>query len=436
MSPPGIAFIRSIFHHILLYQRHIKLVSVLVIANSLASAAGWFTQIMIANILGKELFGRVAFATSIGIFGQVFVRVGLDRTLVRDLVHYPDRFEEFVEASLYLRYLLALVLLFGLLLWKVMSPVSAVSWGEAMIIMGSSVLSLDLQPVYDVWGKMQRHVIYFLSQKILYLLLIWSAFYFLKDNFSIFLIGAAAISSALFYLIIQHQWALKEMRFKSHQSFRMIAAAVKWLLRENWLIWISALLGLAVIQINQLALKKYCGYAELGLYAAAWQFVIIGTILIDQISRVGRPAMARITMPGASGEVKRLFLYRYIAVMVGIITPPALMMVLLRNSIFKVLFKPEYGAAANILPMLSAYLLLLSIGMVFSQYILSVRLERLYFYSIMIGSILSYVLSHVFIPQYGIVGATWVLLLSHGASILCYIAGALFLTKSESAIHP
>jgi O-antigen/teichoic acid export membrane protein len=401
------------------HQNRIMTFSSLVFANVLAAAAGWMTQIHIANTLGKEIFGQVAFAVAIGTFGQVIIRVGLDRTLVRDLIHFPDRFSDLVQASLYLRYAIALVILCGLLIWKFLHP-GSMSWGVVLIAMGSSVMSLDLQPVYDVWHKMQRHTVYYLIQRACYLLLVWAALLIFQSALSVLWIGAVTVISVILYLVLQHRWAFQHMDREGKKSFTELAGSIMWLIRHNLLVWLSAIFGLSIVMLNQVLLKRYSGFAELGVYAVAWQLVMIGTLLIEQISRIGRPAMARITRQGISRQEQSRFILQYAAVMAGVVIPLVGVMVFSPNIIITLLFRSEYHAATSILPILGVYLLLYSVGIVLSQYVLSVRLERDYLISVVLGGALSIGLCPLLIARYGISGAAVALLIAHGATITAY----------------
>jgi O-antigen/teichoic acid export membrane protein len=88
--------------------------------------------------------------------------------------------------------------------------------------------------------------------------------------------------------------------------------------------------------------------------------------------------------------------------------------------IYKYLYKSEYATGSNILPVFGIYLLVVSLGMVTSQYILAIRKEFVYLISVIVGGILSIGLCTWLIPTLGKAGAAWALLLSHGMTILIY----------------
>ncbi|MCK4825920.1 oligosaccharide flippase family protein, partial [bacterium] len=88
------------------------------LVNFILMGLGFVTRVKIANVLGREGFGLLAYALALGTFGGVVVRFGMDRTLVRDLVHHRDRFGELVAGSLMLRGIMFAFVLLGVLLWK------------------------------------------------------------------------------------------------------------------------------------------------------------------------------------------------------------------------------------------------------------------------------------------------------------------------------
>jgi len=407
---------------ITLNRSHIENLSILIFVNISVAAAGWLTQIKIANTIGKDAFGQLAFAVVIGTFFQVFIRFGLDRTLVRDLIHYPEQFSAFIRASLLLRYLFTFIMILSLLTWKIMLVQSSMTWGVFFMITATAIISLDLQPVYDVQRSTRLHALFFLLHKFFYLTLIWVGLFIFNNCISIFYIGSSLLISVVLYLAIQHHWVMRRMK-RRKENYSELAKCIAWLFQNNVLIWFSAIAGLATAMINQVILKESCGYAELGGYAAAWQFVIAGTLLLDQVSRFGRPAAARITKPGISKSDQIRFLTKYFFIMICVVAPLALVMSFLPDVIFQFLFKPEYHAAADTLPVMGIYLCFLSIGVVSSQYALSARLEKMYFFAAISGGVLSVFLCYTLIPSNGAIGATWALLISHGTTITIYCLG-------------
>lgn len=397
------------------HRANLQTLLVLLAVNFLTAAVGVVTQVQIANTLGREQFGELAYALAIASFGQILIRFGTDRTLVRDLVHRPDQFAHLVAASLHLRYALTLLLVVMLVGWKFMFPAPDVTWGLLLVILANSVLSLDLQPAYEALGRMPRHAWYFFLYKTIYFLAIWGIILSAPRHLSVATIGLVAAASVVIYMFIQHRWLMRQ--FPRSSATAGTAAA---LARRNLWVFLATVLGFLISGWNQLVLKHSTGAAALGGYAAAMQLVLVGMLLLEQISRIGRPEAARCTRPGTPWAVRIRFLTQYLGVMVATVAPLAAAMLLAPEVILRLLFRPEYAAAAPTLRILGGYLVLYSIGLAASQYVISEGLDRSYIVSVGAGGLLSIVLCALLIPPWGAEGAAWTLVGAHGLPILCY----------------
>lgn len=398
---------------------HLQNLSVLVFVNFLVAGLGFLTRVKIANTLGKEGFGLLAYGLVLGAYAGVLVRFGLDRTLVRDLVHYPKRFSELVTASLILRGTMFTLVLIGLFVWKFLEgPESELTWALLILIIAHFVISLDLQGVYDSWHKMSRHAVYTLIQRLCYLGCLWGLVLFVPGKLSILWIGALMLGSVVLYLFLQYNWAFKRIDFKNI-SESLIKTACR-MCRGNLLIWLAAIGCLSFGSLNQLILKHYSGTAELGGYAAAWQIVIIAMLLLTQISRVGNPATARITREGTD-KIRRIrFLTKYSVVMFVVAAPIGIAALVCPELIIRLLFRPEYASAASVMRIMGIYIMIFPLGLIASQYVVSAHLEKIYFASVIVGGALSVTFCFWLIPEMGGLGAAIALLIAHSTSMGLY----------------
>ena len=399
-------------------KKHVQNLSVLVFVNFLIAGLGFLTRVKIANTLGREGFGLFAYALALGCYGAVVVRFGLDRTFVRDLVHYPSRFAQLVAGSLVLRGFLLILITLALIMWKLLFGNNELSWGVIAVVLGTSLMALDLRAVYDSWHKMSRDAIYNLIQRCCYYALIWIVVLFVPDKLSIGLIGVGTILSAGLYLFMQQRWAFRRIEFyKAKESLAKTAIKLGF---ANLLVGAAAIGCLSFGVLNQLVLKYFRGTAELGGYAAAWQIVAIATLLLDQIARIGKPAIARITREGTDRNTRRRFLVKYSAVMFAVASPIAISALFCPGLILKTLFRPEYASEAGTLRILGIYIMCFPLGIVASQYIVSARMEKTYFASVIVGGILSVLFCLFLIPKLGGIGAAISLLIAHGISMGLY----------------
>ena len=408
------------FHNLLFTQkRNIQNLSILVLVNSIIGIIGFITKVKIANVLGKADFGLLAYGFAIASYAGVIIVFGLNRTFVRDLIHVPKREGQLVISSILLRVFLFLLVILALIIWKFFSPTpSDLTWGVVLVVFGQSMLGLALMEVYDSWGMITRHAIYSLIHRGLYFAAVWFMIILAPKNISVFWIGIFAMAAALFYLWLQYRWVLNRIDFGG--TSKSIVNDTLSLARNNLLIWFSCLGCLSFGAINQLILKFYGGRESLGSYAAAWQIALIVILFLGQIVRIGNPATARKTKSGTSKSVRIKFLITYSTVLFLTALPICLAMIVWPEFIIGLIYKPEYASAAGVLRILGIYVMVVSLGVVASQYIISARLEKMYFVIVMLGAALSVTLCFCLIPQMGGVGAAIALLIAHGVSMGLY----------------
>lgn len=419
---------------LLAQKRNLQNVSVLFLVNFLIAGVGFVTQIQIANTLGRESFGLLAYGLAIAAYGGALIRFGLDRTLVRDLIHYPEQAGQLVGASLMLRWMLFAVVVVALVIWKLAAGSgSDLSWGLMLVIVGNSMMSMDLQPVYDSWHAMSRHAVYNLIQRSLYFAAIWAIIVTGPSRLHLGSIGAAVIGSVICYLALQHRWAMARLSLPVSRA-TIFRAAIR-MAKGNVVVWLAAMSALSFSSLNQLFLKHYRGAAELGGYAAAWQMVSLATMLLTQVARIGNPLTAQVTRDGVSTRERRRFVAKYAGVMVLTASPVALAAICFPRLILETFFRPEYVSAATALRLLGIFMPIYAVGLVASQFVVSLRLDKTYFISVLASGVLSVAACCALIPPLGATGASASLLLSMSVAIgLCWLAARRTTGNCESRV--
>lgn len=399
-------------------SNNLKNLIALVFFNFLAAGLFFITQIKVANVIGKMQFGLLAYGIALGMYTQAIVGYGMNRTLVRDLIHKPDQLPVLVIASLVLRLIIFGLVVITLLIWKIGWHPSDLTWPVITVIIAYSLKSIDLQPVYDTWHCMARHASYYMIQRGLYVLIIWGIVFSAIFRLNLTMVAAVLLVTEILYLFIQQRWAFRRINFAEVSVY--LASTIREMFQNNWWVAMTAVGILSFSTLNQIILKHYAGASELGIYAAPWQIVAGAGLLLGQVGRLGNPATARITRPEINTSKRILFILKYSCIMVATALPIVIPTIMFPDWIMKSFFSPAYSSSAPILRLFGIYIIIFSLGLVAAQYIVSVRLERIYFISVAIGGLTSLILCMVLIPQYGGLGAAISLLISHGSTMGLY----------------
>jgi O-antigen/teichoic acid export membrane protein len=150
------------------------------------------------------------------------------------------------------------------------------------------------------------------------------------------------------------------------------------------------------------------------------QIAAVVSLLIAQVGRIGNQATAKITHFDVPIRRQLIFLGKYSLLMVMAVIPFSLPMWFFPEQVLRSLFRPEYVSDAPILRIMSVYLVLLSLGTIASQYIISTRLEKTYLCNVLVGAAISVICCLWLIPTYRGQGAAIALLISHGLTISLY----------------
>ena len=387
--------------------------------NIVLAGLSFVTALLIANVLGKERFGDLSYAIAVGGYCSTIAFCGLAQTLIRDLMHFPKRFNEYTSASILLRGSMLVLSFFVILSVNVLAAEeNRLGFAGVLIVLTLGIKALDLAPIYDAWGKMKRHAIYYLLGRCLYFALIWlTVFFFKKDSLSIPAIAVFMLVSTALSLTIVYSWAFPRLNVRMDRKAISLAAGM---LKNNLWVWSALLAQLSFGGLSKIVLKHISGSGELGGYAVAWQVVLLGSIFITQVGRIGNPRMARIVQPDISQAHRIEFLLKYtvLSTLAGaIIGEPA---ICFPGTILRI-FRPEYASAATSLRILGGYVIVVGIGQVATQYLIAVRREMVYSVVIILTGGLSLFLYSLCIPRWSAPGAALSVLLAHGTAIAIYL---------------
>lgn len=391
--------------------------------NALGGVCVMATQVKLANYLGASVYGIYSYCLAIGEVGAMFVRYGRNKTMVRDLIQYPEKRDSLVVSTLFLS--LINLALFMIVTFACHKPLDIeVNWTYFLLILSPCFASLSLGPVYECLRMMSWSSIYALLQKFGFLVIIWALF-FANVPVSLFAIGAIVVGTWLVVVLMEYYEVGTQLHIHFIQKVRL--KEIWALYKDNFAIFMSCVTGVAFGPLLRLILNNYADSKSVGIYAAGLQIYHICLFLNTQIARVGNPMMAEAGREGTGVQKRRKLVSRYTVIMLATSLPFALPMLLCPSLLTSILFTSEYAPLAKYLPILAIYMLAMTIGVVFMQYMISIRLDKTYFAIYASTAFATLIVAYWWIPLWGILGAFLALCVPHSIGCMLYM---LFSVKS------
>lgn len=396
--------------------------------NALGGLCIMATQVKLANYLGASVYGIYSYSLAIGEVGAMFVRYGRDKTMVRDLIQNPEKRDSLVVSTFFLSIInLAIFLAVTFVCHKPLDI--EVSWTNFLLIMSPCLASLTLGPLYESLRMMSWSSIYGLLQKFAFLAAIWTLL-FTQIHVSLFAIGVIVVSSWLIVYVFEYHEVITQLHINFIQKVKL---SELWnLYKENFVIFLSCVTGVAFGPLLRLILNNYTDSASVGIYAAGLQVYSICLFLNTQISRVGNPMMAQAGCDDCTLSKRRKLVFNYALIMLGTSLPFAAPMMICPGAITDLLFTNEYSELANYLPLLAIYMVFITLGVVFEQLLISNRRDKTYFVIYVLTSIETLLVAYWLIPTYGLQGAFLSLCIPRSIGAIAYVVFSIPLLHNKN----
>lgn len=396
--------------------------------NAIGGVLLFVTQVKLANEMGASVYRVYSYWLAIGEVGAMFVRYGRNKTMTRDLIQISHHRSQLISNTFILGWCNLLLFIVIILSCHKLLHVD-LSLAFLLLIVSPCLISLDFQPVYESHNLMSWHSIYYLLQKGIFLLFVWGIMLLLKRIF-LLEVGIALFVSWVMILFLQYKEIVIQLNIRVLKSFSF--KELTKLYKTNFLIALSCMFGIAFGPLIRLILNNYVDSKAVGIYSAGLQIFLMAQFVLNQIGRVGNPMMAVIGKQNYNVYQRRIFVKRYLGIMLVCVIPFFIVLFCFSHWITVSFFTPEYRDLEQILPIFACYLLLLSIGVVYTQFLISMRKDKVYFLIYILTALATIPTALILIPHYGVVGATLALCVPHGVGCLCYFFfSRKYLTKKQ-----
>ena len=384
--------------------------------NALGGLLLMLTNVKIANVLGAEIFGIYSYYLAIGEVGSNFVRYGRHKTMTRDLIQKPTVFNGLISNTLALGCINLLFFLIVVVLFRRQLDVET-SFTAFLLIIAPCIGSLDFISVYESLKEMSWHSVYYLIQRLFFLVAVW-LFFVIANRLTMKYLSIMLFLSWSIILLMQYWeiiigFGIKVRRYISWSSI--------WgLYKSNFVIALSCLTGVAFGPVIRMILNEFADSNAVGVYSAGMQIFLISQFLMHQVSRVGNPMMAEAGKEDGNPEKRRKLCNKYCTIMLITVVPFAIPLLLFPQSITDFIFTEDYYELGKYLPIFAFYLLALSVGIVYTQFLISMRKDKTYFIIYISSALATILVSLILIPKYSLLGAILALCVPHSIGCVFY----------------
>lgn len=370
----------------------------IVICKILQSLLQLAVGMLSARFLGPSNYGLIKYAASVVAFAMPLMRLGLDATLVHELVEHPEKEGEIIGTSLLMNFASGLVCVGGVFAFS-----NIMNSGEKETIIVCLLYSLSL--VFAALEMMQ----YWFQSKLMskQSSLVMLGVYFVVSAYKIFLLATEksvywfAVSNSLEFGFVAV--LLIVLYFKNGGHFNFSLKTGMEMLKKSRHFIVSSMMVVIIQNTDHVMLTEIAGKVENGYYSAAITCTVIAQFVFTAIIDSFRPVILE-NKKENSPEYK-LNISRLYNITIYLALAQSVIFTLFAELIVNVLYGADYVATVPVLRILIWYFIFSVMGVVRNVWILAEQKQKYLWFINLSGVLLNIVLNAILIPRFGACGA-------------------------------
>ncbi len=367
----------------------------LLIAEGTNKGILFLVAILIARHFTVDEYGVFGYVFSVMTLIAMVADFGLSNITIRELAKKRPEAQTFFENTLSLKILLAFVaFVFMLVVVFFLDPgirMLSILAGTAILLGG---ITDHLRTLFRVSEHSQYEAVIKASTAITLLTLVSCAIFF---KLSLTYICAGYILANIFGLSLSLRLINQRIRFSLHRLF------IKDLVKETWPMFLGLICTTAYDQIDLIFIKAYRGFAEAGLYQAAYK-LLYGFHLVGVIHMAMFPRLASLYAVGNTFEYKRVMRISILSSLIFLI-PIGFAAAFFPGEIITLVFGRQYAAAATALQFLIWSGITAFICSFFAYTLIISGRQRFWLVSVFCALVVLIAVEVTLIPKIGFLGA-------------------------------
>ncbi len=362
----------------------------------------FFVNVWMVRYLGPTGYGSINYAVAFLSFFSIFVNLGMDGVVVRELVNQPEKRDSILGTAFLMRLMGAGVgIVLALLVSFVVNREDAQSTWFIFILSLGFVFQSFLVIDYYFQSQIKAKYFVFAQNIAVFVVTGFRVLLLLTKAPVVWFVVALVLEGMIGTIFLVFFYLKNGLHFK-HWHFEKERALL--LIRSCWPLMLSSVAIMIYMRIDQVMIKKMLGVAEVGLYSAAVILVEVFYFLPGVIADSVFPAIVE-----AKKIDEKLYETRmrqlYTLLIWGSILV-ALPIALLSDVVVGLIYGDNYRPTVGVLKIYVWALVFVSLGVAGSKWLLIEHLEKYSLYRTIMGVLSNIGLNLIFIPKWGIYGAT------------------------------
>lgn len=374
---------------------------------SLLQIAGYIFPLItipyLANVIGVDGFGKIAFASSVIIWFQTISDWGFNYTATRDVAKNRNDIERVSDifSSVFLARCLLMIVSFIILVFLI---ILIPKFREDANVIFATFLMIPGYIMFPEWffqamERMKYITILNLLSKALFTI---AVFIFVKEKSDyilqpLFVSCGYILSGILAFYYIWHIWRIKLKKIPLAAIFNTI--------RNSFDVFLNNIMPNLYNSFSTMLLGFVGGPSANGIYDAGCKFVNIAQQFMQVVSRTFFPFLSR--------KIEKHHLYVMINVFLAAVS--SLLLFLLSPLLIKLFFTPEFISSIVIMKIMSISLLFLMLSDVYgTNYMIIQGKERKLRNITLICSLIGFVISFPLIHYFDYIGAALTVTITRG----------------------
>ena len=357
------------------------------------------TTMLTARYLGPSNFGLINYAASLVTFMTPLMKLGLDSTLVYEIVKEQKKEGEIIGSSIIMCLTSAILSLAGMILFVLFANAGEIDTLIVCVLYGLSLIFSALEMI-QYWFQAKLMSKYAsISMLISYIIMTITQIYFLITNKGVYWF---ALSHSLDFLLISILlFIIYKKKVTEKLSFSWNRC--KELLNKSRYYIISSLMVTIFAQTDRVMLKLMVGNDSVGYYSAAVtcanMFAFVFAAIIDSIRPIVFEAQKKGEEPFNNSMIKMYCILIYFSLFVSLI------MSLFSFFIINIMYGALYSESILALRIIVWYSTFSYIGSARNIWIMAKGLHKCLWRINLSGAVANIVINFLLIPKYGIYGA-------------------------------